>query len=370
MNPSNIYVFRGIASQTGLAARARFPDAGLQPYDTWDEIPGLLVTQRDPVAVPIWNSHKGEVKNELWERLLEGQGYISDLWPAAIKFWHVGRPSSQVNSVCSVKVAEDQCSIYLKKHNLEFQSLESTSEAVEVFRKGQWDSVLTAPNQIDATEGFNLLTQDAANPNNFTSFVLIQQKLLDKADSSIKLSGVTLPKIEQALNEAQQDFFNSLFDDVKNLHDLPRPIFVFDREEELSSVGVLFESSEARVIETPATAEDIVSISVKDSVGRVAQRYTHSLETFLKANFSSFQERDFSRHRGSNACLFSCSSLEIQTHGYNEEVVEPVFRYFIDRVFQAIKNGLSCTEAQRNFFEKHRANWEENGRDFISFEDV
>jgi hypothetical protein len=72
-----------------------------------------------------------------------------------------------------------------------------------------------------------------------------------------------------------------------------------------------------------------------------------------------------------STCLFACPPLGLYTHGYQVETVEPVVRFYISRLFQLWDDeALKCTQAQAEFFERHKEAWLEKGSEFMQFKVV
>jgi hypothetical protein len=111
-------------------------------------------------------------------------------------------------------------------------------------------------------------------------------------------------------------------------------------------------------------------IVVYEEAGATAKPYTEELHNLFLRNFPGLNTDDFVLHRGVNAYQFSCPPLGLYTHGYEEETVEPVIRFYISRLFQLWDDGAKCTQEQTDFFERHQEAWKEKGSDFIQFRAV
>lgn len=378
--PGHILSYAGRISQTGLATIERFPQSEIGEYTDFEKIASLLQSHCLPLAVPVWNSHEGEItKSNVWDHVLEERGCLIDLWPGPIQFWLVSRHKhlSDIKRICSVIVAKKQCSNFLKTFQADFEPCKSTVEALEKFTTDErMDAVLIAPNQVkpDVTT-FSILEKKTANPNNFTTFALLIPRSSRKAvkeDETKIFTAVSMPAFQSILGDEQKVFFEKILEpteNIKHLEDVPRLLFVFDRVKERSSVGMLFHGAVLR--ETDLLDADMISegtVQVVEEAGRSPQQYTAELDTLLNVHFASLRSGSFIKHRGDNAWLFACPQLGVYTHGYNDTVVEPAFRYYINKIFKLLNSGVECTPSQRAFFERHKENWLENDIDFINFD--
>ena len=177
MKQPRLIAFQGPTSQTGLAAKAEFPDVpfGVKS-ETFDDIAVIIRNEASVAALPMWNSHKGEItESKALQLLFDNEARLLHLWPGVIRFECVVRSAQTeeaIETVISVHVAKIQCSQFLKKTKAEFKSSPSTVLAYEKFRNdASIDAVLCAPGQN--TRGFVTLRSDVANPVNFTTFALL-----------------------------------------------------------------------------------------------------------------------------------------------------------------------------------------------------
>jgi len=113
-------------------------------------------------------------------------------------------------------------------------------------------------------------------------------------------------------------------------------------------------------------------VEVVQGIGKTNSRYTEEVFQLFNNKFSAVVRYDFIRHKNinNNTCFFACPPLGIVLHGYEDSVVEPVARLVIDKYFELYINGIECTNNQRNFFEKYKKAYYEQGMDFINFVDV
>lgn len=375
MSGQSILCYAGSISQTGQAVARRFPAVTIVPYSSFEEIAELLKTAVEPIAVPVWNSHKGEIRaSEVWERVISRRACISDLWPSRIEFWLIIRCESlsKVKRVCSVHVAKEQCSKLLETLGVEFKGFDSTVEAFRAFSvESSFDAVLIAPDPKELSDFFSIATRETANPNNFTAFALLNARGRfgdDRLPEGASFTAVSMPAFRSSPTDDQREFFERLFQTAQDLDELPRLLFVFDRREEAASVGLLFQGPV--LMESDLLSADIMEkdeIQVIEEAGNSSAKYVAELHVFLAEHFPALQDGDFIKHRGDNAWLFACPTLGIYTHGYDEEVVESAFRYYVTKVFSLLSDGLQCTPAQRLFFAVHESHWQERDTEFIEF---
>ncbi len=375
MNIPSILSYEGRTSQTGLAVIKRFPDADIDSYTAFARIGDLLVEDCKPLATPVWNSHKGEIRDtNVWEHLLERRCRLVDIWPGCIQFWFITRRSdpSKIKRICCVKVAKQQCSHFLKQFKAALKPCESTVAALKTFIEDPMqDAALIAPDQIQDDGMYSILEKKTANPNNFTTFALLVPRSRKSSSEEIEnthFTAVSMPAFQSTLSDVQKDFFEKLLE-TDNLDDVPRLLFVFNRLNEAASVGLLFQGpilDEGDLL----TAEmiDEKEIRVVEKAGNTPKQYTTELDQFLLKDFGPLQQGgDFIKHRGDNAWLFACPKLGIYTHGYDEATIEPAFRYYINKIFKLLNRGLKCSAEQRAFFEKHEEAWKQRDADFIEF---
>lgn len=365
----------GASSQTGSAVRQRYPQAPITDSGTISDVQKKLETDGGLCVVPVWNSHQGEVKaaDFVWNLIEEAKIKLSDIWAKRIEFWLVRRRDVTVTygKIGSVTVAQTQCSNFLRLKNSELVHCTLTTTAHEEYRKGaEWDGVLVAPNQGESEAGFEVADRQTANANNFTTFVKLASSRESTSNEAISvwLSGVAMRPLESNLGDAEQSFFEQLFDSAKGLDDIPRLIFVFKRT---AKVGLLFEG--ARLYGGDLLdAEELESgdITVYEEAGSMSKFYTDELCSLFGHEFPVLLQDDFVLHRGVNTCLFACPALGIFTHGYEVETVEPVVRFFISKLFELIDNRVKCTPAQKLFFERYRDSWQENKSEFMQFNEV
>ena len=183
MSEPKLIVYKGPSSQTGIAVREEFPNIDSQwenesfwKNKTFDRIKDMLSSETILAVLPMWNSHKGELRfSYVLEMIFQKRVILCTLWPNPIVFECIAKQDIElkdIKKITSVHVAEEQCSQFLKKIGATFVPEESTPDAVESFKKDpEIQAALCAPGQNK--NGFNVLCSNAANPMNFTTFVLL-----------------------------------------------------------------------------------------------------------------------------------------------------------------------------------------------------
>lgn len=365
----------GSASQTGTAVQLRYPNAQITDCGTILQVQEKLNTDGGPYVVPIWNSHQGEVQaaGYVWNLIEKAKIKVTDIWAKRIEFWFVRRIGYTVahGKIGSVVVAQTQCSNFLSSRSAELVHCDLTTTAHKYYREGaEWDGVLVAPGQGEDEAGYEVTVKQTANANNFTTFV----NLVSAHESTINetatvwLTGVAMRPLKAYLGETEQSFFEQLFESIKDVNDVPRLIFVFNRT---AKVGLLFEG--ARLYPGDLLdAEELENgdISIYEEAGTMSRLYTEELDSLFKQEFPALLQDDFVLHRGVNTCLFACPSLGLYTHGYEIETVEPVVRFYISKLLELIDNGAKCSQVQAQFFERHRDAWQDKKSEFMQFKIV
>lgn len=375
-----IYCPGGKPSQTGVAVAARYPDASIESCgDDIVAISTLLKSKPGNYAIPIWNSHVGEIEKSrfVWDGIEEGSLKLSDIWAKRIEFWWVRLRGSgiQYKKIGSVSVAEVQCSGFLAKNEFELEGHKLTTVAFDKYKEGApWDGVLLADGQSGDEAKFEVIERRVANPNNFTSFVTATSTSVDEGNDdpqvvkAASLTGVTIQKFGASLGDAEQSLFTRIFERAKSLGDVPRLAFVFARE---SKVGLLFEGAPLYRADL-LDAEEIESADIKvfEEIGAMKSLYSDQLRDLFSTEFPSLLGDDFILHEGVHTCLFACPPLGLFTHGFSKESVEPAIRFYIGRLFEQWVNGLTCSDQQNEFFKKYYSEWEEHGSSFIEFKKI
>lgn len=376
MTPSLIFCPGGPTSQSGAAVNERYPQAQIESCGKIPAVDEMLLTHDGPFVIPIWNSHEGEVSaaRYFWDHVEDQKIKIEDAWGKIIDFWFVrrsGAPSSH-GVIGSVLVAGTQCSGFLQRNGLCLERCDLTTVALEKYVNGaEWDGVLVAPGQ-GQQDGFEVVERTTANPNNFTTFVRIVPSRTFKPrlhKSPNYLTGVSMRAFGATLGDAESEFFERLLDRVNDASQLPKLIFVFNRD---AKVGLLFEGAHLHagdLLDAEQLEDD--SIRVFETAGETASQYSLELSALFNRHFPSLTGSDFIKHHGVNSCMFACPPLGVYTHGYDATKVEPVVRFYISKLFGIwYDEQLRCSQEQFEFFERHQSAWLEQGSEFMRFETV
>ena len=152
MPPQSVFCPGGESSQSGAAVRERYPGAIIESCGPVPIPFSKLETESGPFAIPIWNSHEGEVRKatDLWVCIEDQIIKITDVWAKTIDFWFVRRAgaSTSYGKIGSVDVAKTQCSGFFQRMNATLEKCTLTNVAFDEYRKGaSWDGVLVAPGQ-------------------------------------------------------------------------------------------------------------------------------------------------------------------------------------------------------------------------------
>ena len=371
----NIHCPGGKPSQTGTAVSERYEGVGIEDCGLIEDIQGHLDKSAEIYySVPIWNSHQGEISKAsyVWNLITEGKIKLFDIWAKKIEFWFVKKieQKNEYKKIGSVAVAQTQCSDFLIKKGVELVSCPLTTVAYDLYKKGEkWDGVLVAPGQGDNEHGLEIVERETANPNNFTSFVTLSSMPISvESATGVYVFGASMSPLQNTLKDSEQSFFKNLLESAENLDGVPKLIFVFNRP---SKVGLLFEGarvSPGDLLDSEELNDE--EVSIHEDVGVIQQGYSEQLKNLFASKFAGLSEDKFILHSGKNACLFACPPLGIYTHGYEVHAVEPVFRFYIGRLFSLIYGGLNCTPIQRKFFEEWKGAWEADRGNFIKFTQI
>ena len=373
MKTTSIFCPGGAGSQSGAAVKERYIGCTIQDCGKIPDVPPQLDSNDGPFAIPIWNSHQGEVNaaEYVWEHMREAKIKISDIWPKRIEFSFVRRVGVKTayKKIGSVVVAKTQCSRFLAEKGSELVERALTTVAFDEYRKGAaWDGVLVAPGQGENDPEHEVITRRTANPNNYTSFVRfvpVRAFSAEGVQPNYCITGVAMPSFGESLDDAEQSFFDELLGKVTDLKDMPKLIFVLKRT---ANVGLIFEGTKLYAGDLlDAEEQEIGEIEVYEGAGATEKPYTEELHNLFSQEFPDMNVGDFILHRGVNSYQFSCPPLGLHTHGYDEATVEPVVRFYISRLFQSVEDGAICTPDQVAFFERHRDEWMEKGSEFINF---
>jgi len=377
INIDIIFCPGGATSQTGTAVAERYPGCSISSCGKILDVFEQLESNAGPYALPIWNSHQGEVEDakDVWKCIEESKIKISDIWAKKIEFWFLKRTVSVISYgiIGSVKVAKTQCSAFLEQKSAQFKGYPLTNDALQAFQDGaELDGVLITPNQCEHGVNYEVAATETANPNNFTSFVTFVPTRafdVDFSTANSVLTGITMGALGSYSSDAERSLFEKMFHTVTDLNHIPKLIFVFDRD---SRVGLLFEGK--RLDEGDLADADEIErdeLSIHGDAGATTRCYTEELRELFRLNFPSLNSDDFIVHHGVDTCLFACPPLDLYTHGYNADAVERAVRYYISELFQCWTNGgMTCTAEQDKFFERYKDSWEENRSEFMQFKPI
>lgn len=374
MSLPSIYCPGGSSSQSGVAVATRYTEVNILDCGGISDVPKMLDSNSGPYAIPIWNSNQGEIEASeyVWNLIEEAKIKIFDIWPKSIEFWFIVRTGDhpKVGIIGSVIVARTQCSKFLLAQDAIIKDFKLTNYAFDAYKLGEpLDGVLVAPGYGEGIEGFNVVSKKTANANNFTSFVRLSPSnsiRLNTRPTTSWLTGVTMGSLAGvALDEGQASFFDKVFSNSSKLEDIPKLIFVFKRT---AKVGLLFEGDQFFSGDF-LDAEEIESgdILIHENVGELEEAYTKELDALITNDFPELNKADFILHYGIDTFLFACPPLGMYTHGYEKETVEPVVRFYINKVFEFIDNEAKCSVEVTDFFDRYKKSWEENRSKFIEF---
>lgn len=393
MPEPNLIVYKGPSSQTGIATSKELHDISPQwkaekywKGKTFDQIKNELLEDHILAVLPMWNSHKGELTfSYVLEMIFRKRVILCTLWPNPIVFMCIAKQGIElkdIKKVTSVHVAKEQCSQFLNKIGATFVPEESTLDAVERFKRDpDIQAALCAPGQND---GYNVLSDNAENPINFTSFALLGcldsytwtdndwGSFLEKTKTVSRVYfGAQMPIRSVAFSDDQKALFNELTDEAETINDIPKILFVTKRTS--SQCGLLIEATNVILPEEILTEEgNTTEIEIIQDIGKSYSAYTDKVYEVLNSNYSLEIKHDFIRHRSvkNNTCFFACPPLQILIHGFEDEIVEPVVKLIIHKYFELIDIGINCSPEQSEFFEKYKKAYYNQGVDFINFTDV
>ena len=387
MKLKRVLAYAGKTSQTGIATSDRFPGLCIEGgKESFEELLEIVTKEPSLSALPLWNSHLGEIKRKIALLLLDmafaNKVKIQEFWPARIKFELVAKKGTglkKVKNILIVFAAKSQCSNFLKK--FKFEERISTVDAYEDFLKDtRFDAVLCAPDQWDKDKCVKL-KDDVSNFYNFTTFILLGNIDIEKCKGTkceplrkyatpkrFNITGVDMPLLVPTLTDEQQTFLDDLTKDANSIDDIPRIIFIFKRE--AGRCGILMEST--LDIFSSYHQEDgyLPDIIVRPDLGKSNKQYTEMTINLIKNEFPKFFSYDFIKHIGTQTCLYACRELNILVHGFDHDVVEAVVRRIINKYFELIDNGLPCSASQKNFFNKYKRKYYDSGAQFIDFMQV
>jgi prephenate dehydratase len=389
MSEPRLIVFKGKNSQTGQAFVMEFPDAPFaEANESFTEIRDIIRDGSCLSALPIWNSHQGEIADaKVIAMLLEDKARICRLWPKEIIFCCVSRvqiSERDITTVISIGVARTQCSRFLDELNISkdcFTPAGSTTEAYSEFdRNSLHDVVLCAPGSHSAK--YFIFRKNAANPLNFTAFVLLgssdcntwlgqdQWTALQPYLGAVAVyAGVEMPIPDGS--EDTEELFDALVSKATTVDTLPKVVFAARRSG--TRCAIIVEAGDyplsGSLIREGGEIPDIV---IHTDLGRSGAAYTPRAQELvlgmIERDYPLHLDADFVCHLGKETCFFACPALGMLTHGFERRVVERVFREYVVKCFSLIDNeAISCSEVQLRFFAKYKQAYYDQDVEFIKF---
>ena len=378
-----LIVYKGKSSQTGVSFCNEFPYVEVDESSlSFPQIEEKVSNDSIQAVLPIWNSHFGEINlSNALGMIFNEVARLYYLWPEMIIFECLSREPLN-KKLTSIKVVNQQCSRFMNKHGFILDPKEgvaSTVDAYEIFKKDDsFSAVLCAPGANK--DDFNVLSEDASNPINFTTFALLASPCSESWDNPEwgGLSEKIIPArknytaIEMSFSlpfsDSQEQLFDLFIDEAESIDDVPKVLFV--SEYKGKNCRILIES-QGEFASPEMLSDDGADdgISIIPNVGYSAEGYSGRANKFLHDRFD-LEENDFIRHVGKDSYFFSCPALGIVTHGFNSQVTENIVRQLIKRCFELLNRGTKATDAQRQLYEKYLDDYMDKGLNFINFVDV
>ncbi len=381
MPSARFLVFKGEKSWTGKASKDQFPEIKMVRGETFDEILNDCAKNDALGVLPIWNAHEGEIKKARTIRIAHEQEInFHKFWPYSIKFSCLvrkGKTLQDIKKITSVDVAENQCSIFLNSLvSVIYEWRESTVDAEKLFDDDESvDALLIGIDRYDVSK-HDLLKEDVSNHLNFTTFALLGNvpeaswhtqgwdSLLATGPKKYSISTVSMPPVQSSLSEEQHEFLESICGDANSLDEIPKIIFVGEGQEE-NLIYLILEYSDPE--ESGLSGSVLLpGISVRSKGGRSSVMYADTLKAYINGSASGLQGVPFYVFHGSNSCLFACPKLKIFIQGYNQDVVEPVFRKIVSFHFEAYEGvGIRGSLEQNAFIEEFLPAFRESHLNFF-----
>ncbi len=369
MPNAQFLVFKGEKSWTGKATSEQFPEIKMVRGETFDDILHSCEKEDSLGVLPIWNAHEGEIKKARTIRIAHEQEInFHKFWPYSIKFACLARKGfalRDIKKITSVDVAENQCSDFLKSlGGIEYAWKASTVDAEKLFDEDMTvDALLIGKDRFDMSK-HDLLKEDVSNNLNFTTFALLGNapesswpsygwdSLLANEPKKYSISTVAMPPVQSSLTEEQHEFLESICGDANSLDEIPKIIFVGEGQEE-NLIYLILEYSDPD--ESGLSGSVLLpGISVRSKGGRASVLYADTLRAYIDGAANGLQNLEFYVFHGSNSCLFACPNLKIYIQGYDQNIVEPVFRKIVSFHFEAYEGaGIRGSMEQNAFIENH-----------------
>jgi hypothetical protein len=381
-----LVIFQGPTSQTGIAMKQVFPLVTINDDpEKFLEIEELLKKGETCSPLPMWNSHDGEItKSRFFANIFSSQARIYHIWPAQIQ-WHLASKTLVVNSgdvVAGVNVAMSQCSDVIQRLGLVERNCESSLDALTKLQSDPTIQVgLITTSQLQQS-GLTEILPKAENKINFTTFGLVasvaskdwdngvwQTISLNKPEEDVRYFTVEFPFKKKGLTSEQVSVFQD-FTNVNSFDDIPKILFAVKRESD--TCGLLCECfGSAPALSVQGGVED-ERLRFNDDVGGSEALYFGKVSDLLRTSEPELFSNDFIKHSGTKTFFFACPPLNLITHGFDANVLEPIVRATIGLYFKHyINSSLELNDAATiAFFERHKEDFLENGTDFITFHEV
>ncbi len=383
MSVDKLIVYQGKESWTGKATTARFPNVEFENTLKFHEIIEAVSEGHYLAVLPMWNSNGGEISLSGAAASLFDRGIRAhSIWPFWIDFACIvrtGTKEEDIKRVISVKVAKEQCSVFLEGKL--FDGVDSTPEAHKLFsEESKWDAVLCPPELCDE-DTQQILIDNVADRLNFTVFALlgrdsdkewIGEKWTElKAvalPKSYRISCIEMPSLGVTLTDEQHEMFDSFAAYAKHIDNIPKAIFVTERG--YGRTGLIMEQKDISTAAIyPETTLDS-DIKILNDAGTTKTSYIEEVRNHISLRYPDYLEKDFISHTGGKACFFACPKLNIMVHGFRSDIVESFIRESIVKHFEAIERGVACEDAQKSLFDKYKEDYHDKGTEFPSFEGI
>lgn len=386
--PPELIVYSGRTSQTGISFQKEFERVAFEDTTyTFDQIHESFSQGKLQIAaLPIWNSHKGEVTiSHAVSMIFQEEARIFRLWPEKIIFECLVREGVEVKKITSVSVAKQQCSKFIDENGytdcFDPDPPRSTVDAYELFKLDPaYSAVLTAPGQNDG--GFKCLSANAANPINFTTFALLASsnsetwgqdewgEMYGKVSPVNRVYTAIQMPMNLSLSGAQESLFDSMIEDARTIEDIPKILFVASHDAG-SKCRFLVESlGEFEPQESIEEYGDTSEIQVISRVGTAVEAYSaRALD--LIYSFGEIGSDEFIEHIGigTDTCFYACPALGIVTHGFEPNITRPIVLQLIKKHFELLMQldeSENPTPAEL-LFRKHKKAFQSSGTDFVQF---
>lgn len=309
----------------------------------------------EPSVVPLWNSNAGVINmnnaTDTEQIFLGVAGRIYDLWPWRIEFL-LAIPDGALtpaSRMCSVKVAEFQCSKFLNANGLfgdRFEGCDTTTLAMECFlkRRQKNDGILCGKPLLDQ-HGFRPLDVTPTNPNNMTVFATVGCLPNNQPLPTQWSLGCFVTPIEG--HELPTEFIDyyetlvskSLARQVQGgVMEIPEVLFIvrYDKSKALMLLEMPGYAPEAADWEPPYVGVEITILAV----GALQQSYSAQAAELMRTRFACNGYCFY----GSVGCYMWISPhLGITVHGYDKDLVRDCARMQVLRLKALVDSGLQVS---------------------------